>query len=613
MVEALREGQAFLTSEEGEEDVDENIKMVMGEYPRLKAELDIPEYRSRHYLNRLGKNINDIASAITDFRPTWRYKTFNPTYQAQGDILDKLSVAWWYNQVIDLKLQLVVKQSLVARTGYAHIVFDPMLSGGFGDCDLIPRDYREVIPIRPNSKLSIQDALGAIIHTRKSVNWGRARYPNRSHNITPTVEGSSFAKINTRFRTGNSALDYLDAQRGKMRDFNLPTYDHYEVYVHDDSINAGQAQVWIGPGPEGESPWGYWVQPNRPLYPRGRLMVIANMQVLLFDGPNPYWHGMFPIVKLTLDPFGWSFLGKSSIADAKSPQMLSNELLRGTVDILRKNVRPGAIIDKNAMPRAKAERLDTSRPGWAAYINPGVGQGMVLETPPQVPMAALEMRRELAQDIDYVMGVLDMRALAQVQQMQGTGDVEQMLEHLGPSVRMRGRVLEVFLREVGDIMKGNFFQFYNRSRRFQILGAKGLQMEDFDFDPGTLVPDFANSNLNDQEMNRFYAGSTLRPRAERAQEHIHSFQFHLEPNSLLNLTKVQKQMMYFQLFRAGGLDLITLWEALEIPNTGAENAPGTVMERMQMASQTGLTGAISSAGRKSSGEGLPRMKMQESG
>lgn len=592
ITQALKEGQAMLSNESEGEDVDENIKMTMGQYKDLSFEANKPSYRSSHFDTRIGKNINDVASAITDFKPTWHYMTENKQYEHQGQILDKLTRAWWYNNHIDLKLQLLVKQSLVARTGYAHLVWNPTLWNGVGDCDIVIKDYRDVIPIRPNSRISIQDAFGVIIRSRNTVNWAKARYGDAASTIVPTTEGSFIQNSANKFKVSSPALDYLESQRRKVKEFAIPLYDHYEIYVKDTSINAGNEPVWIGPQPADKHPWGYWVDPGKPLYPRGRLIICANLTHILFDGGNPYWHGMFPVSKLTLDPMPWSFLGKSAIADAKSAQLLSIELLQGITDAARKTLRPGIIADKNAVPREVLNRFDSREPGFKLKTNPSVGQGISLEVVQPLPPFIMELRAELQQSIDYVMGVLDMRALEQVRDLNNANASEEtMLEYLGPSVRTRGRVLEVFLRELGDMMKSNIFQFYTMQRRVQVIGNQALDFEDFDYDPGSLVP----------------AGEGTR--GQRAEAHAKCFTFWIAPNSLLNLSKSQEQLKYMMLFKMGVIDPVTLLEKLEVSNIGEiPGNPITVIDRMQAASQMGFTGAVSPQGRPASFQQQPQMR-----
>lgn len=635
---ALREGEALLNVEGQSEDVDENIRVALGDSRAAMggAGDSKPFYRNTYTMNRIGKNVNDLASAITDFRPNGQFKTYNPLYESQGQILDKLQTAWWYNMDIDLKLQLSVKQSLVARTAFVQVVWNPTLWNGVGDIDLVIRDYRDVIPIRPNSKISIQDAVGIIVRSKNTVNWGRSRYPEKASKIQASSEGGLSAAWAQRSMMSSPILDYLERSVPKKKtDFAVPTYDHYEIYVKDTSINKGAERVWVGPGPEGSNPWGYWVEPGQPLYPRLRLVVLSNLNTVLFDGGSPYWHGMFPVIKLTLDPWPMTYLGKSALADAMSAHKQYQEIIQGTVQAIRKALKPGITVDRQAVNRQVLEKFDSSEEGFKLRTNPTSGQGIVFETPPVLPEYVTGRLDKLEQYIDYVMGLLDMRALAQLKSMNSDTNVEQLLENLGPSVRTKGRILEVFLRELGQMMKANFFQFYTVGRRIEILGQDGMDFEDFDFDPGTLVPAFAPSMFKQafgedgvhDELGRFFndSGSGIdndryhaKTRAERAQAHIRSFTYFITPNSLLSLAKTQDKLLYIQLFRMGIIDAITVLEKLDIPNIGElPGAPKSILERMQAASQQGIVGAVSAAGRKASGQQMPEMrndgKISESG
>jgi hypothetical protein len=635
---ALREGEAIVTVESQAEDVDENIRIALGDVrgsgaPGTDSK---PFYRNTYTMSRVGKNVNDLASSITDFRPNGQYKTYNTLYESQGQILDRLQTSWWYNMDIDLKLQLAVKQSLVARTAFVQVVWNPTLWNGIGDIDLVIRDYRDVIPIRPNSKISIQDAVGIIIRSKNTVNWGRARYPEKAAKIQANSEGGISAAWAQRSMMSSPILDYLERSVPKKKtDYAVPTYDHYEIYVKDTSINQKAERVWVGPGPEGTNPWGYWVNPGQPLYPRLRLIVLANLNTVLFDGGSPYWHGMFPVIKLTLDPWPMSYLGKSVLADSKSAHKQYNELLQGVVQACRKALKPGIIVDRQTVNRQVLEKFDSSEEGYKLRTNPSSGQGIILEPPPQLPPYVIERMNKCEEYIDYVMGILDMRALSQLKTMNADTNVEQLLENLGPSIRTKGRILEVFLRELGQMMKANFFQFYTVGRRIEILGIDGMDFEDFDFDPGTLVPAFSpsmfkqafNEDEGQSEMGRFFNDSgegidneryQPKSRAERAQAHIRSFTYFITPNSLLSLAKTQDKLLFIQLFRMGVIDAITLLEKLDVPNIGElPGAPKTILERMQAAAQQGIVGAVSAAGRKASGEQMPQMrpdgKISESG
>ena len=139
------------------------------------------------------------------------------------------------------------------------------------------------------------------------------------------------------------------------------------------------------------------------------------------------------------------------------------------------------------------------------------------------------------------------------------------MEALSPTLRMKGRLLEVFLRDVGEMVKTNFFQFYTMQRRISMLGDQGIDMEDFQFDPGTLIPAYskeADGDAYDPAYDMYI------PRAKRAKLHHKQFTFQITPNSLLSISQISRKMMYLRLHREGLMGPWTLFEVLEIPNGG---------------------------------------------
>ena len=206
--------------------------------------------------------------------------------------------------------------------------------------------------------------------------------------------------------------------------------------------------------------WSYTVQPadaKKPngqrydddeykLYPRGRL-IIATDDCILFDGPNPFWHGMFPIARLRLDPWPWGLLGVGITRDLMPLQDAVNETSNGILDMVRKALRPGLKGDARAMPESMWNRLDTRIPGTKVRHNPTMGN-IEFEPPPNIPSYVFEFLKMMVSEMDYHGGVANLQALTQLKQAPGADSIEQMMEALSPTLRMKGRLLQVFLRDV---------------------------------------------------------------------------------------------------------------------------------------------------------------------
>ena len=313
------------------------------------------------------------------------------------------------------------------------------------------------------------------------------------------------------------------------------------------------------------------------LYPRGR-MIIATKKAVLYDGPNPYWHGMFPIAKLSLDPWPWSLLGQGLAHDLMPLQDALNETLNGILDHVRKLLRPAVVADKKVIANSSWERMDTRIPGLKIKTPAGVGgKSFEIVSPEPLPPYTMSVLTFLTSEMDYHAGTANMMALTQLQQIPGEDTIEKMQEALTPVLRLKGRLLEYFLREMGEMVKANFFQFYNMPRRVAMLGDEGMVMNDFDFDPGTLVPSLAPGDPGwEPKIDKSI------PRAERAQWFHKNFTFQITPNSILSISQMGRKMMYMMLRKDMLIDRWTLYDVMEIPNGGT--APGgaqTITDRLQ--------------------------------
>lgn len=351
------------------------------------------------------------------------------------------------------------------------------------------------------------------------------------------------------------------------------TTDLFFIYLKDSAIHTG-----IGPRQMGrpDSNWHYTVYPvgsihpetgepvteeQARLYPRGRL-IVATQDAVCEDGPNPYWHGMFPLVRFTLEPLPWSLLGASIIGDLIPLQNALNEALRGLEDGMSQWIRRGVVADRSAISKSTLDAIDTRKAGMKAYLNSNVGaQGFQVVDGPTFPTWYLQMLEYLKNEMDEISGVRGLKELAQLKQMPSADTIQKYMEALSPILKTRSRSMEVSLGELAEQLKVGFFQYYDRRRRFDIVGPDGVSVEDFDYDPDTLVP-----------AGEPGPSGEIPPRDERAKNHHKNFKFNVAPNSFLNVSHTEQKMLILQLFRTNIMDPWTLWDSMDLPNVGTPPA-----------------------------------------
>ena len=151
--DALAEGQGFLRSQPGYEKIDPTWRRILSDNPEAKAAV-----LSRVSSNHFGHIALSLAAAMTDIKPFFEYDTDNERLEHQRILANKRATSWWLSRQIDLRFLDVNKYALAGGTGYSHIIYDPLID----DVDMIPKDVRDVFPVRPSSMHSIQDL--SLIH-----------------------------------------------------------------------------------------------------------------------------------------------------------------------------------------------------------------------------------------------------------------------------------------------------------------------------------------------------------------------------------------------------------------------------------------------------------------
>jgi hypothetical protein len=360
--------------------------------------------------------------------------------------------------------------------------------------------------------------------------------------------------------------------------------------------------------------WSYIVKPGELLYPNKRMFCWVGKH-MIFDGPSQYWHGMFPVLKFTLSPWPWSYLGKAPLWDLLPLQDSLNSVLRVIDDHVAQIANPGSIMDKNSVSRSTYDQFDTRRPGWKAFQNPLAGKGIQIVNPPPLEPIVPEHRDWIQKEMREISGVNDLNQMLHLNQMPQNSTVDAILNGMTPVNRYRSRNIECFVQELATMLAYNFSQYYTLQMRVTIAGSGAVTQEDFDYDPESLIPAFVHTSDLDVSgsPNAMALARGPLPRFERAKEFLRRFTFKIAPGSFLNAAQIEDKMMAFQLFRAGVLDVFTLWEKMGIPNIGTlPDNVRTIPERLAYQQQIGIIPTVSAAGAKASGEAAPRQVIKES-
>jgi len=259
------------------------------------------------------------------------------------------------------------------------------------------------------------------------------------------------------------------------------------------------------------------------------------------DCPNPYAHGMYPFGCLRMNPVPWTFGGLSDLRPLMSLQDIVNNILAGILDMVKKALNPVMLAPRNAIAEGLWNSLDNSMPGLRIAYNPNAAAAPFYQPTPNIPGYVMMTYDRAAAEMDRTSSGATAASAARKKQVPGAETLAELQNAQQTPVRLKGRWTEVFLRDLGKMDIYNIFQFYDKKRRFFMLGDKGITVEDSDQSPNSMVPH----------------GSTV-------EDHAKNFAFFIRPGTLLNLDKAQRAMTVLALRRQGDIDRSTMYDELEM-------------------------------------------------
>lgn len=660
--EAIAEGDGFIQQDPNYHKMSEGMAYVSGDH-KLGIQgvaagtlADIEKFT----LNLCRRAAQAHVSALTDLKPTFGWRSLNPKFAPTADLLNKLTIAWYLNNMADVAFGDVMKIAWACGTADMMIEWNSVKQ----DHQIIPKDPRDTLPIRPSRYGSVQSWEGVIFREVHSVNVLRDQYPHLAAYIAPTADGllasirGLFQRIAPPMQTPADTLSGLSGVPRGAGPVRSGDVLYYRCYLTDRSRNLKSTPVVVG---DPTKPWAYTVEPGDLLYPNKRL-IIRTDRAVLYDGGAPYLHGLYPFVRFMPWKLPWFFLGQSALADLTPVNDAINRLGRGVLLGIEQWLNRSTVIDTNAVGETAARVYNARRPGQNIKL-----RGQVIDVDkafkavegpqPQILAMAAQMLEGLTARFESLAGTGNLEALQQLKQLPAEGTIEKFYQAMTPELRLEGRMFEAFLRDSSHQILYNSLQFQTSAKRVHMLGDAGQTLEDFDLEPGTLLPAMSPTTTDPltgmpiQNPDYDPAFDQSRPRDQRAKAMAQLMAFVVAPNSVLAFNAQEEKMMDFQLARMGYLDIWTLMERLERPNMGAPppiplpplkdpgpeelmaglqmgrfipnpQAPGSVLEmrspvtiteRLMAQQMLGIGMTQNPAGRKASGDAPPKQESKDGG
>ena len=623
----LTRAAEFLKSQVGYDKIAQALDAIWS-FEKQSSVSYIPTQKSglsRTQVNLIAKISEDLTSMLTDTRYFWNYQTNNPKYQKQVENANKLAEHWYNVHQIDLRIGDAITHYTIAGTGVLHHYYSRQVN----DLMVEAEDPRNVFPIDPISYHSFQDCRGAIVRRARTPDWVKEEF---NKVVRPDVggtggQGGIFGWIQGVIDGPGERSGPLSKKTGDKPIPKTPTVFVNTMYLKDPRTNKTGSVVYMGDwegydrsdgtrGKRPQNPWSYEVAPKAPLYPFNR-MIVWGGGALLYDGPAPYWHSKIPLIKITLNPFPGSWFGKAPLWDCLPLNNSVNANLRVIDDHAAKVAQPGLIGDRN-VSKAEMQKADTRAPGMKIRTNMASGKGLQIVNPGPLDNVIWESIKWSLEMMQKISGTFDPSAMAGLGQIPSDDTIDTIMKSMTPGVRRRSRILEGVYKDLADMELFGIFEFKTLPDIVAILGYTAATPEDFDYDPGTSIPDdFPDGEPGDIASTEAAMGlQNPRPLYMRCKAMLASVACKFDPSSLLNSANQQELMKYFMMSKMGYCSVFTLWDKMGILGSCIPpglSVPADELGRLALQQQLGIGMIANAAGRKATDQAPPSMGVTGNG
>ena len=517
-----------------------------------------PTYKSNPIDNRMIGLFWELVSHLTDIRPVASVKPIvsdEQDYVECGNMLDNSMRSWWLETDADQSLAMIVANGVLS-TAYGKLQWNPDRSNGMGNFEIVPYGMNNVFPLKPG--LFLRDSQAIILEEVRALSDIKKKFPIRGPLVQPDQQYSKMSGGPR--RPPSMPSRYFEALSPQMRQIIgtsvRPTQSVYpaalyrEFWIKDRQMNNSGRVVIMG---DIGTPWCYAVKPGQPLYPRLRLIVMAG-GVILHDGPSPYWHGEFPIADLRLNMVPWQFAGLAELKSWVPLQDIINNILAGVLDMTKKIVNPIFMGPKNAFPDSLWSALDWGMPGAKAGYNQNIANKPEFGPTPQIPPALLQLFGLTAKEMDRSSGIAAVSEAIHKKQVPAGDAMTQVQRAQQSPIRLKGRQIEIMLRQFGRQSIYNIIEFYSQNRIMYLTGQSS-KFKQVKYNAGD-VRGLAEKNIQPSE-------DAVSP-MDRLKELAKHFVFLIQPGSLLDLNRVERSALIVRLRLMKDIDRRSMFSELDL-------------------------------------------------
>lgn len=428
-----REGEDAKTHWIKDQDTADDLALYRGTYA--------PDDRKNYFaLNFIQAFIDRMVAELTDNRPILRVEHRKVGLKKAAAALEKTILALWNELDVQRQTFKMCENAAINRSAGLYTGYDPETDSIYLE---LLRPPQVVLSPDVYESAFADRADYVLIHRVRTLDEIRRRFPVRGSLVkadTATVSGGD--------RTlGSAPLDALLKAGGSVGSSDaLPRAVLTEVLIKDRQTT-----------PDG-----------RALFPHGR-RIIRSKDVILWDGPNTYWDGRWPI-----DWFDWIVdpehpYGHSEPNRLKRVQLSFNEIMDGLVENqILSNVMT-VVGDYDAITPKQWNMLQKLK-NSLALAKRNRNSTITVTPPPTFGADKISVAKSLFTYAQIITGVTDATLGENPGSLQSGVAIEGLQEGAKLMNRARASRLEDFFARVGNKLIARVFQFMTSDRVLTMLG-----------------------------------------------------------------------------------------------------------------------------------------------
>lgn len=541
-----------------------------------------PSYRHSEVVNFIFRTIQSTVPMQVDARPRFEFLPEEPSDYELSQILNEVAEADWQKENWQEQLLEVVYDANFYGTGLSEVCFEPKANLGVGKVLYQSEDPFYTFP-DPNARDVNKECQYFIVAKPTDVAKIKRDYPDKKDYIKPDLldlmKGSKTDFAPLKFRSpvdrkvvleGSQSLDLVDKEKALLITCYMTPesceddYEEIEKTLRDPEGGPDQVEY-----------------EQRARWPKGRKVVICNG--VLLDGESTlYDDAKIPLQRYVNYLLPREFWGISEVEQLKGPQRMFNKTFCFALDVLTLMGNPiwkvpttSGVDPENMMNRpGLVVEYDGERP-------PEREQGVQLQ--PYV----LQIADKLAEYIDSISGSQDVSRGIQPTGVTAASAITALQEAANTRVRLKAKLLDGYLQQVGQAWLSRTFQFRSAPEIFRLTNADGaskyFRMHVEQYDKTEPMEDPATGEVVEQPTGErgtrvhyqpFEENGLEDPTKARQYETTGRFDVRVSTGSSLPFNKAEKEQRLTKLFELGIVDEEEVLKGIEYPNFAA------VLQRM---------------------------------